>query len=48
MDNSKTEQALDFSFRPVEETMADAIRWLYRAGHVSAKQAGVLADPEQE
>ena len=43
MDNSKVERELDFAFRPVEETMQDTIRWLLRAGHISAKQAGKLA-----
>jgi dihydroflavonol-4-reductase len=42
MDNSKVENVLDFEFRPVEDSMSDTIRWLYRTGHISEKQAGVL------
>ncbi len=44
MDNSKVENVLDFEFRPVEDSMSDTIRWLHRNGHISEKQAGVLAD----
>lgn len=43
MDDSETERALDFSFRPLEESMADTIRWLYQSGHISAAAAGRLA-----
>jgi dihydroflavonol-4-reductase len=43
MDNAKVERELDFQFRPVEETMADTIRGLCAAGHVTAEQAGKLA-----
>lgn len=43
MDNSRVEQELDFSFRPVDESMGDAIRWLHQAGHISADHAGKLA-----
>ena len=43
MDNSKVENALGFEFRPVEESLADTIEWMHRAGHITAKQAGVLA-----
>lgn len=43
LDNSKVERVLDFEFRPVEESMADTIAWLYRAGHITRKQAGKLA-----
>ena len=42
MDNSRIEAELDFGFRPVEETLADSIRWMYAAGHLSAAQAGSL------
>lgn len=44
MDNRRVESELGFRFRPVEETFADAIRWLYQQGHLSARQAGRLAD----
>jgi nucleoside-diphosphate-sugar epimerase len=43
LDNQKVESALDFTFRSVEESMADTVRWLYEAGHISKKQAGVVA-----
>lgn len=43
MDSSAMERDLDFEFRPVEESFRDAIDWLYRAGHVSARQAGRAA-----
>jgi len=29
--------------RPVAETVADTVRWLYKAGHVTARQAGAAA-----
>jgi dihydroflavonol-4-reductase len=44
LDNSKVENVLDFEFRPVEDSMRDTVGWLYRAGHINAKQAGVLAE----
>jgi nucleoside-diphosphate-sugar epimerase len=44
MDNSRVEEDLDFQFRPVEETFADSIRWLYEEGHITARQAGRLAE----
>jgi hypothetical protein len=44
MDNTKVENELDFEFRPVEDSMRDTVRWLCRAGHITDKQAGVLAD----
>jgi nucleoside-diphosphate-sugar epimerase len=45
MDNGKVERDLGFTFRPVEESFADCIRWLYSAGHITRKQAGkVLRD----
>lgn len=40
LDNSKAETVLDLQFRPVRETMADTVRWLYQAGKISRKQAG--------
>ena len=44
MDNSRTEQELDFSFRPLEQTLADSIRWLYQQGEITAEEAGRLVD----
>ena len=43
MDNSRVEQELNFTFRAAEDSFGDAIRWLYRAGHITAQQAGKLA-----
>jgi len=43
MDSAKVERELDFQFRPVRETIVDTIRWLYAAGHITAEQAGKLA-----
>jgi nucleoside-diphosphate-sugar epimerase len=43
MDNGKVERDLGFEFRPIEQSLADTISWLYRAGHITAKQAGKLA-----
>lgn len=45
MDNSKAERELGVQFRPVEDSFEDAIRWLYTAGHITAKQAGRVARP---
>lgn len=44
LDNTRVETELDFEFRPVAETLADSIRWLYQQGHISADQAGLLAE----
>lgn len=43
MDNSWAERQLGLTLRPIEETLADTIRWLCAQGHITAKQAGVLA-----
>jgi nucleoside-diphosphate-sugar epimerase len=44
MDNGRVERELDFRFRPVELTMADTVTWLNRAGHISEREAGLLAE----
>ena len=44
MDNGKVERDLGFAFRPIEETFADCIRWLYLAGHITRKQAGKVVE----
>ncbi len=44
MDNSRIEKELGFQFRPVEETLADTIRWMFEAGYLTAKQAGKIAE----
>jgi dihydroflavonol-4-reductase len=43
-DGSKTVEELGVRFRPPRETLADAIRWMVRAGHLEARFAGRLAD----
>ena len=43
MDDTRIRRELDFQFTPVEETLADTIRWLHREGHITDKQAGRLA-----
>ena len=42
---SPTLGALGVRFREARETYADTIRWLHRAGHLTGKQAGRLANP---
>jgi len=42
-DATRTTGELDFSFRPVEETYRDTLRWMHRAGHLSAAHVGRLA-----
>jgi dihydroflavonol-4-reductase len=42
-DSDATLRALGVAFRPTEETLADAIRWLVEAGHLEARTAGRLA-----
>lgn len=39
--------ALDLPLRPARESYADTIRWLYREGHVTRQQAGLLATAEE-
>ncbi len=43
-DSRATCEELGLGFRPVEATLADAIRWLYRVGQLDARRAGRLAD----
>ena len=42
-DASHTEREVPMRFRPTDETLGDLIRWLHRAGHLSAAQVGRLA-----
>lgn len=44
-DDSGTTEELGVTFRPPEQAIADTVRWLYEAGHVSARQAGRAARP---
>ncbi|MGP4023314.1 nitroreductase/quinone reductase family protein [Actinomadura sp. 3N407] len=40
--------ALDLTLRPVEETVADGLRWLAETGHLKPRRAGRLAPKEQQ
>lgn len=42
-DSQKIEQQLGFKFTDKEKTLAQAIHWLYKTGHLNAKKAGLLA-----
>ena len=42
-DSSKIEKELGVEFTCREETLTEAIRWLYETGHLSASKAGKLA-----
>ena len=42
MDSSKARAELDLHFRPIEDTLADAIRYLVEEGHIDADRAGKL------
>ena len=42
-DSDATLRALDLQWRPVDDTLADSIRWLAANGHLGARLAGVLA-----
>jgi hypothetical protein len=44
-DASATARDLGIAFRPAEESIADTVRWLHAAGHLSARGAGALAQP---
>jgi nucleoside-diphosphate-sugar epimerase len=43
-DSRATVEELGVAFRPIEETFADTLRWLYEAGHIGARCAGRLAE----
>jgi nucleoside-diphosphate-sugar epimerase len=42
-DASRTTRELGIAFRPAEESFRDTLRWMHRAGHLSARQVGRLA-----
>jgi hypothetical protein len=42
-DDSKTRGEFALEPRPVRETLADTVRWLHEAGHLTAREAGRLA-----
>ncbi|MCB1690489.1 MAG: SDR family NAD(P)-dependent oxidoreductase [Halioglobus sp.] len=43
LDNAKTQKDLGISFRPVEQSLVEAIRWLERENHITRVQAGLLS-----
>jgi len=43
-DDSPTVAATGVEFRPLVETFRDTFRWMYEAGHVEARDIGVLAE----
>ncbi len=40
----RTTRELGVQFRDARETYTDTVRWLYRAGHLTAKHVGLLAE----
>jgi dihydroflavonol-4-reductase len=42
---SATERELGVRFRPMEDSIADMLRWLHQAGHLTDRQAGRAAAP---
>jgi dihydroflavonol-4-reductase len=40
-------EALGVTPRPLTETIADSVRWLYQSGHITAEQAGRAARTDQ-
>jgi nucleoside-diphosphate-sugar epimerase len=42
-DSTATTRDLGVEFRPVEETVADMLRWLHAEGHLSGRHVGTLA-----
>jgi nucleoside-diphosphate-sugar epimerase len=44
VERSRAIDALGIRFRDCRETYADTIRWLFRAGHLTSREAGKLAD----
>jgi nucleoside-diphosphate-sugar epimerase len=42
-DASRTTRELGLAFRPPEESYCDTLRWMLRAGHLTARQVGRLA-----
>jgi nucleoside-diphosphate-sugar epimerase len=43
-DAARTTREIGVPFRPIEETYVDTLRWMHRAGHLTAAQVGKLAD----
>jgi nucleoside-diphosphate-sugar epimerase len=42
-DTERTTRELGLAFRPIEETYRDTLRWMHRAGHLTAAHVGKLA-----
>jgi dihydroflavonol-4-reductase len=42
-DDTATREELGVSFRPASEAIADTVRWLHEAGHITARRAGRAA-----
>lgn len=42
-DDSATLRSLDLELRPIRESLIETVRWLAEAGHLPAKNAGMLA-----
>ena len=34
---------LGIDFTPIDTTLADTVKWLYEAGHITSRQAGAFA-----
>jgi dihydroflavonol-4-reductase len=47
-DDRKVRSELEFSYRPLEQTLADTVRWLAETGHIEAYWAKLLPDPASE
>ena len=45
IDASATEEHLGVRFRPLEDSIADTLRWLHAAGHLTDRQAGLAGAP---
>lgn len=43
LENSKTEKDLGISFRPFEQSLVEAIRWLEQENYITRAQAGLLS-----
>jgi nucleoside-diphosphate-sugar epimerase len=45
-DDRKVRNELGFSYRPLEQTLADTVNWLAAAGHIENYWAALLPEPE--
>jgi nucleoside-diphosphate-sugar epimerase len=44
-DGTPAQRELGVEFRSLDETLTDTYRWMCAAGHLTAEQIGVLAEP---